>query len=131
MVPVTIRLRRPRPHNDVVQWPIIRITDWAHVLLSRNPEFMLGGMRLHEDALGWQTMLSNFWQEYKCIDGSHPVFHLDGFDPAFSIPYALHGDEGAGLRKKPFLVESFQPIISVKGPFHTNESGWLAEFCTC
>ena len=124
MVPVTVRLRKPRPHNEKIEWPILAISDWAVALLEHSPEFLLGGLRL-EDVDGWKMLLGNFWQTYRSIDSAHPTYTVEGVDPCTTIPYALHGDEGSGLRKIPFLVESWQPIIGVKGPFHTNESGWL------
>ena len=123
-VPVTVRLRKPKPHSEVLQWPIIRITDWARAILSRNPAYLLGGLRL-EDGLGWQQQFSSFWSSYRSIDPAHPAYS-EGLDLSRTIPYALHGDEGRGLRSKPFLVESFQPIIGKNGIFVTNESGYLS-----
>ena len=125
-VPTTIRLRKPRPHDEVLQWPVIRISDWARVLLEKNPAYLLGGCKL-EDELGWSMILSSFWEKYRSINPSH-VAYTSGLELSRLIPYAIHGDEGRGLRGKPFLVESFQPIISKHGLFVTNESGQPA--CT-
>ena len=123
-VPVMIRLRKPKPRNEVLQWPIIGITDWARALLQRSPPYLLGGFNL-EDSLGWQHQFASFWSVYKTIDPDHAVFS-SGLSPTNIVPYALHGDEGKGLRGKPFLVESFQPVIGRHGIFVTNESGKLA-----
>ena len=124
-VPVTIRLRKPEPHNEVLQWPIIRLSDWVRALLKCHPSYLLGGMEL-EDTLGWQHQFATFWETYRTIDPDHEVFSA-GLELANVVPYALHGDEGKGLRGKPFLVESFQPVIGRHGMFVTNESGKLAE----
>ena len=123
MVPVTIRLRKPRPHNEVVEWPMIRISDWARAILSKNPSYLLGGFSL-EDADGWQHQFATFWSCYESIDPTHEVFRT-GLDLGRVIPFAHHGDEGRGLRAKPYLVESFQPIIGRNGMFSTHESGYL------
>ena len=120
-IQVTCRLRKPRPHNEILDWPIIQISDWVVALLERNPEYLLGGLQLHQ-AEGWRQMFASFWDLYRTIDDNHMVFEA-GLDLTCTIPYALHGDEGKGLRQKAFLVESFQPIIGVHGPSHTNESG--------
>ena len=119
--PTTIRLRKPRPHDEVLQWPVIRISDWARVLLEKNPEYLLGGCKL-EHELGWEMIFSSFWDNFRSINPGHPAY-TSGLDLSRLIPYAIHGDEGRGLRGKPYLVESFQPIISKHGPFVTNESG--------
>ena len=120
-VAVTVRLRKPKPHNEVLQWPILRITDWARALLQQSPSHLLGGFRF-EDSPGWQHQFASFWSVYQKIDPAHEVFSA-GLDWGRTIPYALHGDEGKGLRSKAFLVESFQPVIGRHGLFHTNESG--------
>ena len=69
-------------------------------------------------------IFGNFWAVYQTIDEGHPVFSA-GLDLGRVVPYALHGDEGKGLRGRPYLVESWQPIIGVAGPHHTNESTQL------
>ena len=120
--PVTIKLRKPRPHTTVVDWPIIKMTDWAQTLLQRTPQYMLGGMKL-EQVDEWSRMFSMFWSFYRTIDPSHPIYNLPVPEHGKFLPYAIHGDEGRGLRNKAFLVESFQPLIGVWGPMKTNESG--------
>ena len=125
-VPVTIRLRKPRPHFEVVQWPMIRISDWARAILKHHPPYLLGGCKL-EDEAGWEMQFASFWSSYRSIDPAHPAFEVfEEHMLSRVIPYAHHGDEGRGLRQKPFLVESFQPIISRAGMFVTNESGYLS-----
>ena len=120
---VTVRLRKPQPHHDVVKWPTIKLSDWARVLVECTPEFILGGLQL-EDVDGWTSMFSSFWESYRSINGSHAVFS-QGLDLGKCLPYAVHGDEGRGLRFKPYLVESWQPLIGVHGLSCTNESGPL------
>ena len=123
-IPVTCKIRKPRPREVVFDWPFIRISDWAAVLLHKNPQYMLGGFKVEEDQ-GWRRLLSGFWDTYASIDDAHPVFSTN-LDPSTIIPFALHGDEGRGLRFKPFLVESFQTVIGCYGPSRTNESGHLS-----
>ena len=120
-VPVTVKLRKPKPHNETLDWPILKLSDWVRVLVEHNPEHILGGMRL-EEVDGWTMQFTSFWESYRSINAAHPVF-LEGLDLGKCVPYALHGDEGRGLRFKPYLVESFQPCIGVRGLQYTNESG--------
>ena len=55
-VSVTIRLRKPKPHHEVLDWPMIKLSDWVRVLVEHSPEYILGGMRL-EDMDGWAMLL--------------------------------------------------------------------------
>ena len=125
VVPVRIRLRKPKPHIEILDWPIIRPSDWARSLLKHNPEILLGGHKLEDE--GWKPILASFWQQYRAINPGHPAFAtFTNLDLERVIPYAHHGDEGRGLRGKPFLVESIQPIIGFHGINSTNESGQRA-----
>ena len=119
---MTIRLKKPKPRTETIDWPVLKMSSWVQTLTK--PEyarFLLGGHAI-DDVDGWKMMFANFWHQYRSVNPSHPVFS-SGIDTAFFIPFALHGDEGRGLRGKPYLVESWQPLIGVGGPFVTNESG--------
>ena len=122
-VPVRVRFKKPTPRTEMVDWPVIRMSSWICALTKECPEYLLGGLQL-ADVDGWKMLFSGFWNQYKLIDPAHPIFSAN-VDTASVVPYALHGDEGRGLRGKPYLVESWQPIIGVGGPFKTNESGLL------
>lgn len=95
------------------------------VLMEKCPAFLLGGVEL-EDSTTWRALLSWFWEAYKLTDDEHPIYH-DGVVDDFSlaIPYYTHGDEGRGPRNTAFMVQSFQTVLSVKGPHETNNSGSL------
>ena len=106
---------------------------WVVVLLEKFPEFVLGGFTWEECAQ-WQAMFSWFWKTYQGYDGDHPIF-LEDFDRSLCIPIATHGDEGRGFRQSAFMVESFQFVLSYKGPRMTNMSGQPGQsfkhmFCT-
>ena len=127
-VTIHIKLRKPRPHSTVAQWPVVRMSTWAKALLKDNARYLLGGNNI-EDVAACKMVYENFWESYRTVDEHHPVF-ATGVELGRVVPYALHGDEGRGLRGKPYLVESWQPIIGVAGPDYTNESSQLALFAT-
>ena len=123
-VPVTIRIKKPTPGNQVVEWPVIKLSSWVAALAKGEASrYLLAGFRL-EEVDQWKAIFASFWSTYATVDADHEMFSAN-LDPCFTIPYALHGDEGKGLRGKAFLVESWQTIIGVHGPSQTNESGYL------
>ena len=66
-------------------------------------------------------MLLSFWYAYRFVDADHPVYRDYGDVLSTVVPVMLHGDEGRGLRHRPYMVISLQPVISYLGPQHNNE----------
>ena len=65
------------------------------------------------------------------VNPNHVIFQeLGDFPIACAIPYFIHGDEGRGYCRRPFMVESWQPVISYKGLDKINESGYLGLCCS-
>ena len=123
LVPTTISLRKPKLRVIHVYWPVFTMRSWVEALSQAFPKFMFGGFEL-EDEQSWRSLFSWFWQVYQQIDGSHPVYsELGDVDRSLVIPIMLHGDEGRGLRSTPFMVESWQFVLSYLGPYTTNTSG--------
>ena len=118
---VHCRIRRLKPVRICdAWWPTLSMESWASHILENYPKILLAGHVL-EDRLGWQRDFKHFWDTYKSIDPHHPVFASD-MDYRYLIPYCFHGDEGRGKGKSPFLVFSFQPIISHLGLNYCNDS---------
>ena len=97
--------------------------DWARVLLRQHPEVLLGGCKLNE-VQKWKGVFRDFWELYRGANPDHAVFSSN-LQLETCMPYFLHGDEGKTLRSRSMMIESFQPVISRKGPSSTNESGNL------
>ena len=127
MEAVSVVVRRTKPlGTSRVWWPVITMQEWASHLLINYPKILLGGHTFDESHV-WEPMFSTFWRNYESIDGTHPVFSggQNGHNLANCIPYCFHGDEGRGKGRDPFLVVSFQPVISHLGMKTTNESTHL------
>ena len=117
---VTIRVRHPKVKNMDVYWPILPMRSWLTSLLKHCPRFLFCG----SDALTptVEETFKSFWHDYRqCDHEDHPVYS-SGKPLTHCIPYMLHGDEGRGARKIPFLVQSWQPVITHKGLHHTTTS---------
>lgn len=115
--------KKPKVRVEWIWWPVLKMGDWIKALIRYNPRIILAGNLLEEE-IAWKHVFSSFWSIYKTIEPSHPVFN-SSIALTNAIPYYIHGDEGRGLRSRPFLVESFQPVISESGLFETNEKGYL------
>ncbi|CAJ1375798.1 unnamed protein product [Effrenium voratum] len=75
----------------------------------------------------WRAAFTDFWRLYREYDANHPVFQ-EQHDMSVRLPVFCHGDEGRGLRRVPFMVEVWQPVLSHKGANCTNMSGHT--FCS-
>lgn len=128
-IEVRVSLRKPFLRKEKVFWPILRMGDWVKALLSECPQVLLSGYKL-EQSSKWKAVFQNFWDEYKSCNGCHPVY-TSNYPTDCCVPYFLHGDEGRTLRNRSFMIHSFQPLISRKGPMKCNESGYLGKYwCT-
>ena len=120
---ISVAYRKPVYRTENIWWPLIRMEAWVRSILNEVPQVLLGGFRL-EQAHQWNQMLKEFWGLYFSAHPDH-CLRTSGFNLGYCIPYFFHGDEGRGFRNRPVMVESFQPVISYKGPTVTNESGHL------
>ena len=137
-VEIMCRKKRPRIHDVKVHWPVLSMRSWCKFLFSKHPSLLLGGHRL-QDKAGWQTMLQTFWGRYSDIKPGHDVY-TSGKPLKRCIPINIHGDEGVSHRRVPFMVQSWQPVISWKGTDHVAVSGilgyenyifFLCNICLC
>lgn len=124
LVRTTIRLRKPRSRVIPIYWPILSMKNWCEVLMRKYPKVLLGGYNLEQES-DWKSLFRWFWEAFYQDDPTHPIFTCDDWDPSCAIPYMTHGDEGKGLRNQPFMVQSWQTVVSIHGPGETNMSGYL------
>ena len=120
-VSITCRKKRPRIHDVKVHWPVLSMHSWCQYIFTHHPGILLGGHRRSNKA-GWEMMLQTFWNRFRDIKPDHCVFSSSK-PLARCIPFMTHGDEGVTHRRVPFMVQSWQPVISFLGPDHTAISG--------
>ena len=119
--PVRLSKRGKKKKSAMVQYPILRVSDWARCIFNLGGHFFLGGQNMDSlEAFG--DTLELFWSRYSKIDPDLPFFR-DSYDWRFAIPYCLHGDEGRGANKRPVMVISFQPLITSADMKTSNMSG--------
>lgn len=127
-VQLKVAVRKPTYSTVNVWYPVLRMQSWLETLLELKPQYILGGHTLGQKE-DWMSMMQSFWTAYREINPDHPVYAAHPLHQC--VPYMLHGDEGRGLRRRPFLVEAFQPCLGVHGLEKTNESGHFASTKTC
>ena len=108
-----------KPKIEEINYPVLLPSTWLRYLLTSCPEVILGGHDIQEQQ-AWTTMFGNFWEHF---NKSMPGIEMNGLDPEFCIPIAIHGDEGRGHTRKPIMVLAWQPLVSYLGPAVTNTSG--------
>ena len=118
---VTIALRKPKRALQIY-WPMIKLAEWCKYLLEFKPQLLLAGHGLGED---WKTTFQNFWSDYRIVCGDHPIFSHPEFDHRTCIPYFIHGDEGRGQLKRPYMVISWQCAIGHGGIQTINDNSHL------
>ena len=71
-------------------------------------------------------MFRQFWSDYKVYSGDHPVFNQgQGVDLSLCVPFFIHGDEGRGQLKRPYMVISTQFAIGLGGVHAINDNTYL------
>ncbi|CAE7396357.1 Ankrd17, partial [Symbiodinium pilosum] len=84
--------RRGRPlKTKMVDYPLLRPSDWLTCIFKTGGQFLLAGQTL-DDIEAFGDTLETFWSRYTALD---PHLEFEG-NPRLRIPYLLHGDEGRG-----------------------------------
>ena len=109
-------------------YPCIYMSSWMKGILQECPKFVLGG---HDPSSvkglkETEAMLLQFWQNFRSVQGDHPIYQRSPGEQARTIPIAYHGDEGRGLGKEPVLILSCQLVIPYTGPTCLNSTKPLA-----
>ena len=122
---VTIKKLKPLGVHEAC-WPFLTMQTWVKYLLEHKPQFLLGGHHLRNFDL-WGPMLHTFWTRYRSCDPKHWIYNTTtpGIQFCETVPYCFHGDEGRGSGRVPFMVLSFQPVISLLGVEVCNDSSYL------
>ena len=109
-------------------YPCIYMSSWMKGILQECPKCVLGG---HDPSSAkglkeTEAMLLQFWQNFRSVQGDHPIYQRSPGEQARTIPIAYHGDEGRGLGKEPVLILSCQLVSPYTGPTCLNSTKPLA-----
>ena len=102
-----------RLDTGILDLPVLHLGDWLQMLLKKNLCHIIAGLKSPNEKRQ-EAILKSFWQQYKMCNGSHPVYELERQGKLCLeriAPLLLHGDEGRGRRRVPFLVSGYFSIL--------------------
>lgn len=92
---------------------MIRLRSWMQFIVDFNCQHMLVGL-VRPDEVREKAILKEWWKRFEQVEPEHPVFK-DAAEGRLSLtetfPLLLHGDEGTGLKKAPFLCISYHSYM--------------------
>ena len=89
--------------------PYLKFSSWVQFLFSHNLWHHLCGLEQPNESM-CKKVWSQFWDRYKKIHPTHPVFHR-GLDMSRVCALILHGDEGRTAKKSAILIVSLHSIL--------------------
>lgn len=125
-ITLTLKAKWPKIKPEKLPYPFVSLSSWARYMLEKEPRYFLGGCPYLSASDVYCETLKKFWTTYRGIDPNHPIFtDFNEADMAFTIPYAIHGDEGRGRNFIPTLVVvAYQMVIPGRGMEHTSTAGY-------
>ena len=92
---------------------VIALQSWLEFLITYNVWHVMLGLYQPDDNRQ-RAILSLFWKKYRALKPNHQVwaiFDKYKIDTSRCCPVILHGDEGRGRKKSPFLICSYHSFI--------------------
>ena len=99
--------------DDELKVPVLRLRDWMEFMLQYNCFHILVGLRNPHQSRE-EAILQSFWEKFKLENETHPVFLMarqNEIQLSRTVPIILHGDEGRGVKRQPFLVMNFHSAL--------------------
>ena len=92
---------------------VIALESWAQFLVDYNVWHVVVG--LHQpNKPREEAILAKFWDQYRSLFPDHQLWALGekhGINWARCCPVLMHGDEGRGRKRAPFLVTSYHSVL--------------------
>ncbi|CAL1134475.1 unnamed protein product [Cladocopium goreaui] len=92
---------------------VIALRDWIQYIVSHGLWHVLLGLH-NADGKRERAILREFWRLYRIAHPQHQLFDAIqkyAIDEGRLLPVLMHGDEGRGRKKSPFLVTSFHSVL--------------------
>ena len=114
-------IKRGCSTTAMVQFPILKLSDWCHRIFRSGGHFWLAGQTL-DSAHSFGQTLHQFWERFRIAEPNLPFWDLD-YDWRYCLPYFIHGDEGRGSAKRPIMVLSAQAVTTTPDMSASNQTG--------
>ncbi|CAE7432742.1 unnamed protein product [Symbiodinium sp. CCMP2456] len=113
-VPTDSRIGKSKDSDiSILELQTLSLQSWVTFLLRSNNWHMLSGL-VRPDAERSEKIWKSWWDKFRFIEPNHPVYEMaaDGrIDLGRTAAVVLHGDEGRGRRRAPFMVLSFHSVL--------------------
>ena len=76
-LPLWVRYSRKRPQQALVNYPVLRMTDWVECIFRHGGHFFLAGRSL-DYAREFGVELHKFWENYKVVDPDFLFWGIPG-----------------------------------------------------
>ena len=96
-------IKRGCSKTAMVQFPILKLSDWCHRIFRLGGHFWLAGQTLDSAHSFGQTLgqtLHQFWERFRIAEPNLPFWDLD-YDWRYCLPYFYPWRRGKGLCKAP------------------------------
>ena len=91
----------------------ISLKHWCEFLVTYNVWHVMCGLR-KPDPARCRSILTTFWERYRTVYPNHSIWseiEEHRVDLGQCCPVLLHGDEGRGRKKQPFLIMAYHSFI--------------------
>lgn len=89
----------------------LKLQDWCQFLVDKNCWHIVAGLA-RPDPVRERAILTEYWTRFRALHPEHSLFATDR-DWSRTAPLLLHGDEGRGKKKSPFLVCSWHSVLGL------------------
>ena len=93
------------------EFHVLKLEHWCQFLIDKNCWHIVCGLA-RPDPVRERAILKEFWKRFRALHPNHQFFAVDR-DWSRTAPLMLHGDEGRGKKKQPFLVCSWHSVLGL------------------
>lgn len=94
---------------------MLKLESWINFILSLNNWHILCGLH-RPDPPRERAILSRFWDNFRKYEPGHAVWEMverGVLDLSRTAPLLIHGDEGRGRKRNPFLVLTWHCVLGL------------------
>ena len=93
------------------EFQALKLESWCEFMITHNCWHIMCGLA-RPDHQRECAILSEFWKRYRALYPNHQLW-ASNLDWSRTAPLLLHGDEGRGRKKSPFLVCSWHSALGL------------------
>ena len=110
-----VTLKKPLGIRYQGDFHALSLSDWLKFHLEHNTLHILVGL-MRPNAQRQMDILQEFWRKFKLLKPEHQLWELvegHSMDLSKTIPVIIHGDEGRGKKRSPFLIVAYHSYLGL------------------